>query len=211
MRAPQHGFSLIELMISLVVIALLISLGAPAFSEWLQNQQTRAAAEATLNGLQVARSEAVARNTNVSFQFMTDVSPSCATAPVGGPGGALTSISWVVSLGDPTGACDKKVGDTPPGPVIQSRAGTEGTPNAIVTTNPAGSTTVTFTPLGATTSNPDGSPVMLWMTVNNTVLMVGGVPTAAARPLKIVVNPGGSTRMCDPSPSIVAPDTRACP
>jgi|SRR5690242_19164755 len=209
MRAPQHGFSLIELMISLVVMALLISLGVPAFTEWIQNQQTRAAAEATLNGLQVARAEAVARNTNVSFQFMADLTSSCATAPASGPGGALSSISWVVSLGDPTGACDRKVGDNPPGPVIQSRTGTEGTPNAIVTTNPAGSTTVTFTPLGATTSNPDGSPVMLSMKLSNTVLTSGGVDIKSARSLKIVINPGGSTRMCDPS--VAAPDTRACP
>lgn len=208
MRASRQGFSLIELMISLVVMALLISLGAPAFSEWIQNQQIRAAAESTLNGLQVARAEAVGRNTNVSFQFMGDLSSSCATAPVGsGPPGTLASMSWVVSLGDPTGACDKKVSDG--GPVIQSRTGTETTPNAIVTTNPAGSTTVTFTPLGGTTGNPDGSPAMLRMTLNNTVLMSGGVPTSAARSLQIVISPGGSTRMCDLS--AVAPDTRACP
>jgi type IV fimbrial biogenesis protein FimT len=203
MRALQHGFTLIEIMISLVIIALLISLGAPAFSDWIQNQQTRAAAEATLNGLQVARSQAIALNNNVSFQFMGDLSSSCATAPLR-PDGNLLTISWVVSLGDPTGACDKKVGDTPPGPVIQSRTGTESTPNALVTTTPGGSTTVTFTPLGATTSNPDGSLVMQSMVFSNASLN-----GSSARPLKIVINPGGSTRLCDPS--AVAPDTRACP
>jgi len=203
MRAPQHGFTLIEIMISLVIIALLISLGAPAFSEWLQNQQTRAAAEATLNGLQVARSEAVARNANVSFQFMADLSSTCQPAPIG-PGGALTSVSWVVSLGDPSNACDKKIGDTPSGPVIQSRSGAEVTPNALVTTLPASATTVTFTPLGGTTGNPDGSLTLQSMTLTNAVLTGSG-----SRPLRIVINPGGSMRMCDPS--AVAPDTRACP
>lgn len=203
MHAPQHGFNLVELMISLAVLGILISLGAPSFSSWLQNQQTRAAAEATLNGLQVARSEAVARNTTVSFQFMADLTATCVTAPVGA-GGYLTSISWVVTLGDASNACDKKVGDTPPGPVIQSRSSAEATPNAVVTTVPAGTTTVTFTPLGATTSNPDGSLVLQSMTLSNAVLT-----GSEARPLRIVINPGGSLRLCDPS--AVAPDTRACP
>ncbi|HMH18405.1 MAG TPA: GspH/FimT family pseudopilin [Burkholderiales bacterium] len=203
MRAPQHGFNLIELMISIVVLGVLIALGAPGFSEWLQNQQIRAAAEATLNGLQVARSEAVARNANVSFQFVSDLTASCATAPLGS-GGFLTSISWVVSAGNPAGACDKKIGDTPPGPVIQSRSGAEGTPNAVVTTVPAGTTTVTYTPLGATTSNLDGSLPMKSMTLSNVILSAG-----TSRPLQIVINPGGSTRMCDPL--AVASDTRACP
>jgi len=202
-RAAQHGFSLIELMITLVVLGLLITLGAPSISEWLQNQQIRAAAEATLNGLQVARSEAVARNTSVSFQFISDLSSTCLPASIVG-GGYLTSISWVVSLGDPTGACDKKVGDAVPGPVIQSRSGAEGTRNAVVTTSPPGATTVTFTSLGGTTGNPDGSLTLQSMILSSVVLT-----GTAARPLRIVVNPGGSTRMCDPV--AVAPDTRACP
>jgi len=31
------------------------------------------------------------------------------------------------------------------------------------------------------------------------------------RCLRVVVTGGGSIRMCDPTPGIVAPDTRACP
>jgi len=205
MRALAHGFSIIELMITLVVLGILIALGAPSFSEWLQNQQIRAAADATLNGVQVARGEAVARNTNVSFQFVGDLSAACLHAAVG-PGGYLSSTSWVVSVGDPSGACDKRINDTPAGPVIQSRSGAEVTPNAVVTTVPDGASTVTFTPLGATTSNPDGSPALQSMTLSNLTQPIG---STSARPLRIVINPGGSTRMCDPL--AVAPDTRACP
>jgi type IV fimbrial biogenesis protein FimT len=203
MRAAQHAFTLIELLITFVILAVLIALGAPSFSDFLQNQQIRGAAEATLNGLQVARAEAVGRNTNVSFQFMNDLSATCVVAPIG-QGINLTSMSWVVSLGDPSGSCDKKVGDLPPGPVVQSRSGFEGTPGAVVATTPNGATTVTFTPLGAITSNPDGSLSLQSMTVSSSVLTG---PTA--RPLRIVINPGGSTKLCDPS--VVAPDTRACP
>ena len=36
-RAAQGGFNLIEIMVSLTVLAILIALGAPSFGEWLQN------------------------------------------------------------------------------------------------------------------------------------------------------------------------------
>jgi type IV fimbrial biogenesis protein FimT len=61
----QRGFSIIEILISLVVMGVLIGLAAPNFFAFLQNQQIRAATESTLNGLQVARAEAVRRNTPV--------------------------------------------------------------------------------------------------------------------------------------------------
>lgn len=63
----QHGFSLVELMIGIVVMGILLGLAMPSFRIWLQNAQIRNAAEAIQNGMQRARSEAVARNTNVEF------------------------------------------------------------------------------------------------------------------------------------------------
>ena len=69
-RPVQHGFTLVELMISLVVLAVLTTMGAPRFFEWLQNSQTRSGAEAVLNGIQVARSEAIQRNARVMVVFV---------------------------------------------------------------------------------------------------------------------------------------------
>src|SRR5207245_6505908 len=62
-----RGFTLIEVMISLTVLGILLMIALPNFSEWLQNQQLRAASEATLNGLQVARAAAIRRNVPVQF------------------------------------------------------------------------------------------------------------------------------------------------
>lgn len=61
------GFSLIELLIGIVIMAILMSLAAPSFRTWLQNSQIRNAAESVQNGLQRARAEAVGRNANVEF------------------------------------------------------------------------------------------------------------------------------------------------
>jgi type IV fimbrial biogenesis protein FimT len=61
-RNRQRGMTLVEIMISLTVLGILIMMALPSFSEALQNQQLRAASEALLNGLQVARGEAIKRN-----------------------------------------------------------------------------------------------------------------------------------------------------
>ena len=61
------GFSLVELMIGITIMAILLSVAAPSFRTMIQNTQVRNAAESIANGLQRARAEAVARNTNVIF------------------------------------------------------------------------------------------------------------------------------------------------
>ncbi len=66
-RRPQRGFTLIEVMISLTVLGILLMIALPNFAAWLQSQQLRAASEATLNGLQVARGAAIRRNVLVQF------------------------------------------------------------------------------------------------------------------------------------------------
>jgi len=66
-RHAARGFTLVEILISIVVLGVLISMGAVSFAEWLQNQQIRGAAEAGLNGLQIARTEAIRRNLPVKF------------------------------------------------------------------------------------------------------------------------------------------------
>lgn len=68
-NAHSGGFTLIELMISIVVLAIVIALGVPSYRTWIQNTKLRNAAESILNGLQLARSEAVARNQAVRFSM----------------------------------------------------------------------------------------------------------------------------------------------
>lgn len=68
--APRPaGFTIIEVLVTVMVIGILIALGAPTFGEWLQSQQLRSAAEASLNGLQVARAEAIRRNEAARIVF----------------------------------------------------------------------------------------------------------------------------------------------
>jgi type IV fimbrial biogenesis protein FimT len=68
-RAAQCGFNLIEVMISIVVLGVLISLAGPSFFEFMQNSQIRTAADAMQNGLQAARGAAISRNLPVRISI----------------------------------------------------------------------------------------------------------------------------------------------
>jgi type IV fimbrial biogenesis protein FimT len=114
------GMTLIELLIAFVIIGVLLTLGVPSFTAWLQNVQVRNAAESIFNGLQLARANAVQRNKSVTFTMA-------------GP-----DSSWTVTIDSPSAF---------EAATVQSRSGAEGTPNAVVTTtNP----TISFNGLGAT-------------------------------------------------------------
>lgn len=54
-------------MTAIVIMGILAAVAIPSFQTWIINSQTRNAAESITNGLQRARSESVARNTNVQF------------------------------------------------------------------------------------------------------------------------------------------------
>lgn len=66
-RAPARGLTLIELMITVAVLAIGLSLAAPAFTQQIANYRLRTASEAIITGLNYARAEAVRRNAAVSF------------------------------------------------------------------------------------------------------------------------------------------------
>ncbi len=67
LRPHQTGFTLIELMVAIAILAMLLVAGVPSFSSFIQNRKIRTAASAVQDGLNVAKSEAVRRNTNISF------------------------------------------------------------------------------------------------------------------------------------------------
>ena len=119
-KSRPLGFSLIELMVGVAIMAILLGLAMPNFQTWIRNSQIRNAAESVQNGLQKARAEAVTRNTNVEFVI--------------GAGS-----SWVVKLPDVGGVA---------GAQIESRFSREGSRDVTVAVTPAGATTVTFNNVG---------------------------------------------------------------
>ena len=78
----NQGFTLVELMIGLVVVAILLGIGVPSFRNIISDQRLRAASTDMRIALTTARSEAVKRNRSVFL-----------SPPTGGWGDG-----WIASL-----------------------------------------------------------------------------------------------------------------
>jgi type IV fimbrial biogenesis protein FimT len=121
LRQYHSGFSLIELMIVVTILAIVSSIAFPSFNSMIKNSQVRNAAESIQNGIQLARAEAVKRNANVTFVL--------------GAAAAGSYTSWTVNTVSPAS-------------VIQSRSSNEGSVAVTRTVLPANATTITFNTLG---------------------------------------------------------------
>jgi type IV fimbrial biogenesis protein FimT len=183
----QRGFTLIELMIGIAILSMLLLFGLPGLGGWIQSSQIRNASESIQGGLQLARAEAVRRNTNVQF-----VMPSLV-------GGGVAS-DWTVTCVTPSTDCP---GAGMAKTEIQQRAAAEGSPNAQVA---AGQATIVFNGMGRVTPTPTADIVL------NVTNPTGGTCAASSgtmRCLRISVSAGGQVRMCDPALSL-STNPRGC-
>lgn len=65
----SRGFTLIELMVVIAVLAIMLTLAAPSFADFFQRYRLRGAADKVVTMLASARAEAVMRNRDVSIDF----------------------------------------------------------------------------------------------------------------------------------------------
>jgi type IV fimbrial biogenesis protein FimT len=61
----EPGFTLVELLITIVVLTILLAVGVPAFQSFIKNNRVTAQANDLASTIQLARSEALKRGTNV--------------------------------------------------------------------------------------------------------------------------------------------------
>jgi type IV fimbrial biogenesis protein FimT len=206
------GMTLVELLIGVTIMGIILIMGIPSFKSWVQNAHIRTATEAIQNGLELARAEAVRRNTLVRFQLTSTVDNTCALTKTG--------KNWVVSLDDPTGLCANATlneafpisdaGNNPAPRIIQVRSGSEGSVNAVVTSQEVtaaaaaiynGSITFNGTGRVSTTSVNPGNNVQ----IDITNPAIGGACISAGGPmrcLRVVISSGGLIRSCNPLWSI---------
>lgn len=194
LQRRQGGVSLIELLIGLVVLGLLLMVGLPSLATWLQNTQIRNQTEAIYAGLQLARAEALRRNTIVRFQLFDSLTSACAASTSG--------KTWVVSLTDAAGNCDEAPSETTAPQIVRKADGAEGSPNTTVAAT--GGTLISFNGLGRVANA--GAITQIDVANPN-----GGACQSADGPMRCLsvrITSGGQLRMCDPMAA--APDPRAC-
>ena len=182
MKNKQFGFSLIELVVSLVIMGILLTLGIPQFSNYMRDTRLRAIAETFLSGIQLARTEAVRRNTRVEF-LLTAADPTLANLTADP---AAEGPNWMIRTFDQAVFIEGKFAETGNGATI-SNSGTVAsiTFDGLGQANPATQADFDFESTQAACQN-DG-PV---------------------RCLRVRVSALGEARLCDPRAD--AQDTRSC-
>lgn len=204
-RFSQAGVTLIELMVGLAIMGLLMMIGLPNMTIWLNNAQIRTTGETMLAGLTLARVEAVRRNQIVQFQLVSNLTSGCVVSTGG--------RSWVVSQDDASGACDAAPSEVAVPRIIQTRSGSEGTERAVLVATPAA--TVHFNGLGRVTS-PGGAANLTRVDISNPIGGACENPDGTGGPMRcmrINISVGGEARMCDPAVDPIAnpTDPRICP
>lgn len=100
------GFTLVELMVTLMVASIVFGIGVPAFNGFIATNQMAAAANDITSSLHLARTEAVKRRTNVTLCASSDwntAAPTCNN-------GASLGNGWIVFVDctvapPPVGTC----------------------------------------------------------------------------------------------------------
>jgi type IV fimbrial biogenesis protein FimT len=66
-RARSRGFTLIELMVTLTILAVLVGIGVPSFRTFVENQKVKTGSFELMTAVMMARSEAIKRNATVTL------------------------------------------------------------------------------------------------------------------------------------------------
>lgn len=122
-RRDISGFTLVELMMTLVILAILLGVGVPSFNLVLQNVRSASLANDLTSGLNLARSEAITRSAQV------DICPS--------NNGTSCSGSWTdgwIVIVNATSEVLRRFPEPPAG--------------ATITQTPTANATISFGPLG---------------------------------------------------------------
>lgn len=205
--SSQRGFSFVEIMVVVAVMAIILSIAAPSFTRYLNGVGIRSAAESVLNGLQVARGEAIRSNNTVILQIVDTLENSCEESAQG--------RHWVVSHCSAVGACggaiDKQA--TPPvncndaEPVILAKGSFDAGDRVEI--DLGGSAALCFSALGRVSPHASNCPA-------NTIDPSGAgggsfainvkhadegciVDGGSLRCLRIDVGAAGQAKLCDPS------------
>lgn len=192
LKRRQSGFNLIELLVTITVLAVMMALAVPTFTTWIRNARIRAVTDALQSGLRLSQAEAQRRSHTVAF-FLTN-SKNCAmadTAIVGGNYWQVRTVPNALLTGDAA-------------EVLQCGVLTDVSSTVRLTSATA---VLCFGADGRQTSATNPAAIGLDCTAAAALYDVAPSTTGAEdRPLRVTVSLAGGIRLCDPGKSSSTPE-----
>lgn len=191
----RRGFSLIELMIAISLMALLLMAAASSFSEWIANGKVRSVAEDLANGLRMAQAEAMRRN-RVAMFAMTSAVPAANAAPL-----STSGVNWYVEALARSGDSSADV--------TYIQGGNYGTQSGVAIASDVA--LVCFGPLGNQIDLSSTATINVLATACTAGARAYTVSHSAAnKKLKVLLTVGGQVRVCDPDKALSTSNPDGC-
>jgi len=202
--ARPRGFTLVELVVTMAVLALLAIVAAPSLGSWMANSRVRTAADYIQDGLRLAQTEAVKQNQEVAF-VLSNVPANSATMPPPAAGATVSVSYWYAATVAWTQTAI--AGYSSAQTLVAAGATSSDATQAIITGPPV----ICFSPYGrltATITNTSGAGITTCGPGTSVTYVVQpNIASATAHPLNVQLSANGQVRMCDPAKSInVYPD-----
>jgi type IV fimbrial biogenesis protein FimT len=206
--AGAAGFTLIEALVALAILAGLLALGVPRMSEWVQANKAAGAAQFYAEGFTLARTQAVTHNgasrlvltenpANGQMDWQVDVCFPTASVPCNAESGGWSTTTTPATRPGEAGPRD---GDFKS--VLRRADSLPATSLLAHTLSPSGATDVYFTSLGWVDTN--FSPRLARIGLAPASGHAGAFPASA-----VVLTLAGIASKCDPNAA--SHDSRRCP
>lgn len=199
MRTCKRGFTLIELMVTLSVLAILILLAVPNMSAWARNAKVRSVAEALQNDLRTAQVEAIKRSTRTVFVLTnadTDPTLGLSASP------SSTGKNWYVQVLPIANSGNTTTTRLLSNTIAAQNGVSISAGGSFICFNSAGrlsSAAVTGLSGTCTVGSTAATPVNFAVSI-----------TSGDRPLRVQVTLGGKIRICDPNKTLSSSQPDGC-
>ena len=198
-----RGFTLVELMVTLVLMATLLALGVPSFPAWIRNGKLRAVGDSLQTGLRLAQAEALRRNRQVVFTLTNDkVTAENAASQTAVDNGNFWSLSTVAAYTGDTATFIES------GVLSDVAEGVQITGPKSICFNAMGRQVENDSPgiAGADCDLPTSTPA-----VQNYDIGFANPQEGMDRRLRVTVSLGGQVRMCDRDKTLSSTAPDGCP
>jgi type IV fimbrial biogenesis protein FimT len=200
------GFTMIEMVVTMSIFAILVALGVPSMTTWIRNNKVRTVSDSLQTGLRLAQAESLRLSRQVVFSMTNSTAPATVLPLPAVAGGTSWAIYSVPSMTN---------GENPQ--FIESGVLSNASSQVTITTT-NNISTVCFNSVGRLVSNTGAQVTSI--TGGDTCQLPPGAPPVlkfnitvpgADRPLQVNLGLGGQVHMCVPGLALDDDHPEACP